>query len=512
MSHKTPPKLGQDVADAFTQELGGIAPTWHIKGRPDGEFLVFEFAAPSSHLYEVLGRVNSQLDGGHVFKDRSSLAMRAKKPPNVLAIPETALMQRELSATLTVDRNTFGDEFLSRYTPSVTGLEKDIVIHANHVVYGRRGSGKSSLLAYAMHHLRREELPYCWVAMQAYAARADSQAIASVLAEVFLQVGKYAAGAVEIKTVSEELFALGESENAVTTGQKLVRLIPRMRRLLGDIASPTRPLTIFLDDVHVLGSALQPELLGTLYSLARGNGVFLKLSGIEQLTTLWDSATKRGLEAPHDVQTLLLDHNLTSPDQSRDHIKSILDRHANYCGLPGIEYIAADSYLDRLVLSAAAVPRDALSLLAKSIARSANKKQKFVSITSLNAAASEAVEDKLKDIESDLSTEEKAGISACLDQVKKYCLVKQKKNAFLVKILNKSRDYAEIQKLVALRFIHVLHEGITPHKAGERYVALMLDYGFYIGIRAAKSIEIFPDRPRQLAVKELRKLPIFVPS
>jgi hypothetical protein len=168
--------------------------------------------------------------------------------------------------------------------------------------------------------------------------------------------------------------------------------------------------------------------------------------------------------------------------------------------------------LDRLVLAAAAVPRDALSLFSKSVARSSLKKQKVVSITSLNAATSEAVEDKLKDIESDISTNQKAAISACLERVKIFCLSKQKKNAFLVKIANSNPAYAEVQKLVALRLVHVLHEGITPHKAGERYVALMLDYGFYIGIRAAKSIDLFPDKPRQMAVKELRMLPIFDPG
>jgi hypothetical protein len=502
----------QDLVDAYAKEIGGVVPTWHVKERPDGEFLIFEVSAPSSRFYEVLDRVNGNLADGHPFKDRSSVSPRAKRPSNVLAIPETALLQRELSATLTVDQNTFGENFLARYTESVTGLEKHIVVHANHVVYGRRGSGKSSLLSYAMHHLQLKKLPSCWVAMQTYASRNDSQAIASVLAEVFVQASNYLQSGNELKTLSNELLALGETDDDSAVNKRLLRLVPRMRKLLAEVTAPDKPFTIFLDDLHVLGRTLQPELLGSLYSLARGNRIFIKLSGIDQLTNLWDSATKRGLEAPHDVQTLLLDHNLTSPDQSKDHIKSILDRHAKYCGLPGIEYLAEDTYLDRLVLSAAAVPRDALSLFSKSIARSLLKKQKLVSITSLNAAASEAVEDKLKDIESDISTDQKAAISACLEKVKNFCLSKQKKNAFLVRIANSNPAYAEVQKLVALRLVHVLHEGITPHKAGERYIALMLDYGFYIGIRAAKSIELFPDKPRQLAVKELRTLPIFDPG
>lgn len=140
------------------------------------------------------------------------------------------------------------------------------------------------------------------------------------------------------------------------------------------------------------------------------------------------------------------------------------------------------------------------------------KKQKVVSVTSLNAAASEAIEEKLKDIEKDTSSEEKARLSACLEQVKSFCLVTHKKNAFLVKIVNASPGYINVQRLTALRFVHLLHEGITPHKAGERYIALMLDYGFYIGIRAARSITLFPDKPRPLTAKELRNLPILEPT
>jgi hypothetical protein len=92
--------------------------------------------------------------------------------------------------------------------------------------------------------------------------------------------------------------------------------------------------------------------------------------------------------------------------------------------------------------------------------------------------------------------------------VKHFCLDVQKSNAFLVKIENAKIEYQNIQKLVALRFVHVLHEGTTPRSAGERFIALMLDYGFYIGIRAAKSITLFPSEPRALAAKDLRKLKI----
>jgi Cdc6-like AAA superfamily ATPase len=495
------------VVRELSVALSGTVPAYHIKNRPDGEFLILDFAEPSSRFYALIDKVNDELPENNVFKDRIGVSSRINKPTNVLSMPETALLQRELAASLTVDKNTFGIDFLNRYTPSVTNLEKEVVVSANHVVYGRRGSGKSSLLAYAMHQLRMQGFPYCWIAMQTYAARSDKQAIASVLAEIFSESARYAPSHAEFNALSEELLSLGELDDEATAGTKLTRMIPRLRKALSTISSGTKMFTIFLDDLHVLDQKLQPEILALIYSLTRGNNSFIKVSGIEQLTNLWDGEIKRGMESPHDIQTLKLDHNLTSPDQSKTHISSILNKHARYCGLPDIGYLASDEYIDRLVLSAAAVPRDALSLFSKSISRSLLKGQKSVSITSLNAAASDAIEEKLKDIKQDIFSGSENDISEQLDKVKGFCS-KQKKNAFLVKISNKSISYFNIQKLVALRFVHVLHEGITPHKAGERYVALMLDYGFYVGIRTARSMTLIPDKPRQLIVKELRTLPI----
>ena len=498
----------QDVINLFSRELAGLIPAYHIKSRPDGSFLVIEFAHPNERIYQMANRINASLSDDHAFKDRISVAARKNKPNNVLEMLETGLLQRELTASLTVDKNTFGDNFLERYMPSVTNLEKQIVVSANHMVYGRRGSGKSSLLAYAMHHLRKQQQEYVWIAMQTYSGRFDKQAIASILSDIFTQAAQRSKNPIEMEAVASELSVLGEQDDDSIVDKRLSRMTPRLRKLLGNIPEYTGGLTIFLDDLHVLDNALQPQLLSVIYSLSRGNKIFIKASGIEQLTNLWDGRTRTGLESPHDVQILKLDHNLTAPDQSKEHIKNILDKHAQHCGLPDIHYIASEEFVNRLVLAAAAVPRDALSLFSQSISRSFLRKQKAVSVTSLNGATAEAVEEKLKDMQSDSSKSDQTGLTKRLEAVKHFCLDVQKSNAFLVKIENAKIEYQNIQKLVALRFVHVLHEGTTPRTAGERFVALMLDYGFYIGIRAAKSITLFPSEPRALAAKDLRKLKI----
>lgn len=498
-----------EVVREFAGEIGS-EPSYYIKSRPDGDYLVFEFAEPNSRLFEALNRVLASLDFSE--PERVTISRRGKKPHSVVSMPEARLLQRELSESLTVDRNTFGDDFLARYTPSVTNHEQSIVGNANYIVYGRRGSGKSSLLAYAMHRIKkRSSSPFAWIALQAYSGRKDAHAIASIVGDILHELSGFAADPQKFSTLAEIFDDLGES-NSKTVDAKLDRLLLKARRLLASISSREAPVNIFLDDIHVLNEKIQPRLLSAIYSMTRGNNCFIKASGIEQFTNIWDSSTRLGLEPPHDAQILKLDYNLTMPDRSKAHIVSILDAHAKFCGLPNAAYVAEGEMLSRLVLVAAAVPRDALSLFSQAITKSVVKGQRAVTIMSVNAAASETIEEKLRDIGKDIAGGEIDDVQAMLDALKDFCIKTHGKNAFLVRIDSRSSDYRVIQKLIALRFVHVLHEGITPHKVGERYVALMLDFGFYIGIRAAKSVRLFPDKPRQLTAKELRMLPIFSSS
>lgn len=502
----------QQVVEAMASEFGGVTPAHFIKERPDGNFLMFEFLVPSDMHYKALTRVNDSLSEDHGFKDRLAISVRRERPKNVLLLPETALLQRELSASLTVGRNTFGSNFLDRYTQTVTDLEKQIVVHANHMVYGRRGSGKSSLLAYAMHRLKQRSEAFAWIPMQTYSSRKDAAVIATIVSDMVLEAMNTLGRTHDLSVIESSLMTLGELDDSSASLDRVGKLVPRIRRAFSQAIGEGSKLTVFLDDLHLLYQPLQPVLLGILYSITRDNRMFIKASGIEQLINLWDGSGRVGMESPHDIQTLRLDHNLTAPDQSRDHIVNILDRHAKFCGLPGITYLAEPALFDRLVLSAAAVPRDALSLFSKSIGRSILKRQKVVSVTSLNAAASEAIEEKLKDVDRDMPNSDRDRVRPMLEKVKRFCLKDQRKNAFLVKIANSDPDYIDVQRLMALRFVHLLSDGITPFEAGVRYIALMLDYGFYIGIRASRSVELFPKEPKQLTAKGLRKLPIFVVS
>jgi hypothetical protein len=201
------------------------------------------------------------------------------------------------------------------------------------------------------------------------------------------------------------------------------------------------------------------------------------------------------------------------PDKAASHIEGILDAHAVYCGLPSVRFLCTSGdVLSRLVWVSAGVPRDALNMFAQAMTKGTAVGRSLVSVTNVNVAASEMVSQKLRELEVDVPERTIEGdLAAALERIKDFCIKKERKNAFLIEIKNDNTFYQSILKLVDLRLVHVISEGITVGEAGRKYVALILDYGFYTGIRAAQSVDLFNRQTERVAYKDLRKLPVFEP-
>jgi len=496
----------REVVENFKTRTRFKDVAWAIKGRPDGNYLLVYLANPTERLFRALNETLESISENNPYRERTALLRRPVSPRERLLLPETQHLRTVLSESLTVTSHSFREDFFVRYIPSLFGAEEQIIADGNHIVYGRRGSGKSSLLAYLLNTLRPQNTPHAWVDMQTYAGRKDSQVIIDVLLEIVQQLSAYNPGHAEIESIKTQLNSLAKAKR--DSNSQIDRVLPRTRKAIFPLTQKHERVVIFLDDLHVIDQNLQPAILAKLYSICRGNRVFLKISGIEQFTKNWDPSSRLGLETPHDAQVIRLDSNLTMPDKSKSHIQNILDAHANYCGLPEVNYICGNGVLSRLAWVAAGVPRDALYIFTQAIVRATVKNQKKVSITSVNEAASEMAEEKLRDIQKDISGRYDEA-RTLLEEVRQFCITAKRTNAFLVEIRNDNPKFNRIKELIALRLLHVLHESITPHQAGRRFMALMLDYGFYVEIRAAKSVELFQKEPRPFQAKELRKLPIF---
>lgn len=500
----TDQKDAEELANAFSAKSGLRGAEYVVKQRSDGPYLFLYLANPTERYYQALNEACDAVADDNLFVTRATIVRRPGAPSARLTFPESRYLRTILSESLTVSRHSFEKDFSSRYIRSVFGAEDQVIAEGNHIVYGRRGAGKSSLLAYLLHQLHADNRPFAWVAMQTYEGRSGHAAIPQVFVEILNELKAYSSEPAEIEQMIKQLDNLASQNDGIL--ERVEREIPRIRRMISTITQERGVVTLFLDDIHVVSRELQPLLLAKLYAVSRGNRTFLKLSGIEQFTRLWDAGARQGLQATHDIQIIPLDYNLTMPKKSLDHIESILNAHARFCGLPDIRYLCGDRVIERLVLAAAGVPRDALNIFAQAMSRATVRDNKRVSITSINGAVSEMAEGKLRDIQLD-AAEDFDEVNRTLEAIRYYCISKERTNAFLVEIENNSASYKSIEKLIALRLLHLLSEGITPNRASRRYKALMLDFGFYVGIRAAKSVHLFQSEPKELQAKELRNLP-----
>lgn len=479
--------------------LSGIE--YELVTKSSGPVLILYVSYPTERLYRILEDARAKAVGPD--EDPPLATLVRKKGSDVLDGPEGRLLLRILSESQNVNRYSFEHDFKARYTRSVSGAESQIVATANHVVLGRRGAGKSMLLLYAWHERKHLSLPSVWIDMQVYSGRDDDEVISDVLREILEQTG------VLLKESELHRDLITKLRSQDISRAKIRRLLPDLRRLLGRFAANGQDLFIFLDDFHVVGRSLQPLLLDMIYSCARGNRIFIKLSAIETLTRTYDPSENIGLEVPQDAQNIRLDYNLTTPDRATVHIEAILNSHTQYAGLRSVRSLCTSSdVIPRLTWVAAGVPRDALNLFSQAIVKASASGRQKVSVSNVNVAASETLGTKLRELETDAS-QNATELRELLERIRRFCVTEKRRNAFLVEI-GADRDLFEvIMNLVHLRLLHVISEGITIGEAGRKYLGLILDYGFYTGVRAAQSVDLFNRQSKRVVYKDLRVLPVF---
>lgn len=494
----------KEVLRKFECESGLDGVEYELKQRPNDQILIMGLANPTERFYKILQEIVGALPDGST----STFTIKRRTPTNRLQSPEAKYFLKILSESLNISRLSFKDDFFARYTKSVSNAEAQITAAANHIVYGRRGAGKSSLLLYSMRTRERESLPSVWLDMQAFEKRSDLQVILDVIQEILRQLRNHLILSPAYSSVMDAVKRL--KDYSTLDESKVRQIFPEVRQLLSALHSRFRNLFVFLDDFHVINLDTQARLLGQIYAITRGINVFLKISAIETLTKSWDAKEHTGLQIPHDAQSIKLDYNLTMPDKASRHIEGILDAHAHYCGLPSVRFLCTSSdVLSRLVWVSAGVPRDALNMFAQAMTKGGMTNSSRVSVSNVNVAASEMVSQKMRDIESDIRTPSTENqLSTLLEHTKDFCIKQKRKSAFLIEIRNDDLLYQNILKLVDLRLVHIISEGITVGEAGRKYLALILDYGFYTGIRAAQSVDLFNKQTQRVSYKDLRKLPV----
>ncbi len=398
--------------------------------------------------------------------------------------------------------------FPGQYVPFQNNEETQAIQPATHLIVGRRGVGKTTLIIKARELLERSRNLSVVLDMQPYSTSNDS-VLVDILTDLARDIAKVVTRKYpKVTTATKELSQF--ADDLFKGSVKPDRASAALRRAITTLTTAVNAdLFVFLDDYHLVHADQQAKVVEAIHGGLKGARGWLKVAGLRSLLKVYDPATKKGLQSPGDAQVISLDLTLVDPEAAEEHLRRILLNFLRLVGVDKLRDAVAEGAFHRLVWANAGVPRDFLQMFSKSIEHAKRANRQRVELSDANLAIGEFGRQKMAELEEDARNEQNL-LKRALEAIEEHCLESEKKkvNAFLIRS-ESSDEYRAVQTLSDLRLLHILHQTITPHKAGERYEAYMLDYSLFTGFRQRRNIEqMLPEDGKQFKAKQLRKIPI----
>jgi Cdc6-like AAA superfamily ATPase len=378
---------------------------------------------------------------------------------------------------------------------------------ATHVVVGRRGVGKSTLIRRAVGILRETAATVAVVDVQAHSMLTGVDLQRQILQDIIsalVEDAKRVSAKFNLKIEPQKLLSISDDLAAGKT--PVSAAIPNIKRELQTITGITkRGAFVFLDDFHLLEWNEQPKLLHLVHGALKGANGWLKVTGLRSLLNYYSAATREGLQVPGDAQIISLDVTLENPEAAESHLRAILGSFLRAVGYSVSAAVLPEQAFRRLAWASAGVPRDFLQMFARAVEHARRNKRAVVTLSDVNVAIGEFGQGKMDELSKDARNSE-GELRDMISALEMYCLDDKQINAFLV-ASEESNERRLVQILSDLRLVHLINQSITPDRPGKRYAAYILDYSLFTGFRRRQNIEEMVPQEGQFKAQELRRLP-----
>ena len=386
------------------------------------------------------------------------------------------------------------------YIRNATNSLEQVLAARNHLVFGRRGAGKTALLVEAKQNLEKQGHITVWLNIQSVRTegvmRSFLWAARGIIDALIIRLKDTPSRFVgELSSLSDEILTL--LGRLTTKPAEAQRLVPRLQHVIKrSLSMLERRLFLFLDDLHYLPRADQPLLLDMLHGSFRDTNGWLKVTAIRHLARWFQSSPPLGLQSGDDAADIDLDFTLESPSEAKHFLDRVLDTFAGHAGLRNARTTFSEEALNRLVLASGAVPRDYLELAAASIKEGKKRSNaRLVGVQDVNRAAGEQSKIKLQELEDDAAAAVEGGaprLIAALNTVRSFCLDDKHYTFFRVDFQDKekrAREYSMIAALLDVKIIHLVAPSLSDtHAAGRRGEVYMLDLSEFSGQRLKKNL------------------------
>lgn len=289
------------------------------------------------------------------------------------------------------------------------------------------------------------------------------------------------------------------------------------KRLIGSASQVLhgKPIFLVLDDFYFMPKDNQPDFIDYFHRLTKGTVLFLKVATIKHRSKLYrrrgDQST--GVESGHDVFEIDMDYSLDDFEELKTFMNKILMEaiHLSKAELVIDDLFAGDGFAE-MCLASGGVPRDFLSLFV-ALANDVARRGQQIGKVQVREAAVRRIGNKLDSVKKD-SGDEEAILINCLAQLKRHVYKTKKTNCFLVAkddIDADPKGRQAIRELTDLRLIHLVDHN-TSHAPtdGRVYEAYIIDVGLYETARPRGFKEISPGyRDEKARRDDLRASPVF---
>lgn len=491
----------------FEREIGAEGVLTQHSSVGNRSFLKFVVGTEAPFYLHAIRETQKALSSGNPFQGALGLVTRrAEKFP--ASLEATSLLTLLTRATRAVSQDTSDRGFSVPYVPFQNREDHQLAQPATHVVVGRRGVGKSTLIQRTVESLRSTG--------KDIVAVVDSQAYASLTGDVLAKEFLYDIG-VAIVGDTDRVSASLDSKIDTSALQSLLNdllagrfspgeAIPQIKRRMSEITKVTGShIFVFLDDFHLVDFDEQPVFLHLIHGALKGANGWLKVAGIRSLLNYYSATSRKGLQVPGDAQLISLDLTLENPEAAEGHLRAILSGFIKAIGYSGLRDILPEAAFRRLVWANAGVPRDFLQMFARSIEHARRNKHSVVTVSDVNVAIGEFGQRKIAELGQDARNGE-GELRSMLAALEKFCLDTNQTNGFLLRS-EESKEQLLTLTLSDLRLVHLISQSTTPDTAGEKYQAFILDYSLFTGFRRRPNITEMIPAEEQFKASELRKLP-----
>ncbi|MGB2641731.1 MAG: AAA family ATPase, partial [Candidatus Acidiferrum sp.] len=420
----------------------------------------------------------------------------------------------------------------------------DAVARQNHVIFGRRGCGKTLLLHESKRRVKAD-VRVVYVNCEDYKQHSFPNVLIEILDQLFAELDSNLSGWFGRKKRSRELIQqirsslsklkldpdersakVHESRSSETSDEakfgaaygihvglaeqvaqkaaiereyveqdsklrELNLLLPNLKKSIREffaLSSEVKAVFLARDDFYHLPRNIQPHVADYIHRLCKDVPLYFKIATLRHASVLFADRNKQpiGVQERHDFQPINVDFTFENFKRTAGQLRQILYAYGQRAGMDRseIDDLFMGEGFARLVLAAGGVPRDFLSLLLEALSTKEAGEER-IGKDDVRQLSLPVFQRRIQELKVDAEQQDQDMLLKGINAITRFCLEK-KENVFLVpdQALQEQTGLRELlNRLLDYRIIHMVGTALTHKSHPGTFAAYALDIGAYAKFR-----------------------------